>query len=783
MFKLIKYELIKIWFNKTFLVSLIALFLINGVLLWNSTRANNIPSSSYKELGEALSSLSIEEKYTLISEHYTTIESLSKVYTIEKLIATGNYSFDDLSEDDITLYNDYIVQYNNNNYLQYTDNLLNEFRFVTQIKYEIEQILNHEQFLHSINEKADLFSSVGIFSNSSEFTSLNINKTQNDYAHLSNLQLDYYPQKGLYRSINFRQSDAIGLLAVIFLTFVLVRQEKDDGMFFLIRSTASGRSKTAIIKIFAMSISSLMIVVILYLSNILLCNTIYDIGPLNRAIQSNAFLVKSVFSLNVGEYLILFLCIKWMALTVIGAWVLLAAQMTRKAVNGYVLALSFPLISEFVRISISGIDRKLLLRYTSIASFMQTNEILGSYRNLNIFETPINFIHIEIVAAIIYFLSFSVSFVYIYSSSSQKTTSTSSFITFNRKKYHSSLLAHESYKSLVANGGIAIILLAILLQCYLGFSSEAFITPEEVYYKNYMDVLEGNLTKDKINYLNEEFENLRPLFELDYLYTNGLISEDQYSASMMKYMNLRGRYQVFSGIYNSIRYSDKPYDIGFIYHQRYPKFFGADTNDNHIEYLLICICLAILISPVLAYEHDSGMFIINATTPKGKKQLLYAKYYYTFIISVLIACVSYISKFIYMLRYDGFSAVWLPIMTLPEFSNTNIRLPIFVFVFLMLLIRILVCISLSIAIISLSSIINKSIVSTVASLVLLCLSSFLVYLRIEQAKWISLYPLVNAPTLLTENSTPMLIWVYLMFSSIYSVLLFLLNTFIPEYEE
>ena len=71
-----------------------------------------------------------------------------------------------------------------------------------------------------------------------------------------------------------------------------------------------------------------------------------------------------------------------------GLWVMLAALMARRAAVGWVGALVLPLAMYGIRAAIPATSRLNVVKYANLASLLQTNELLGNYRNLYWFGSP-----------------------------------------------------------------------------------------------------------------------------------------------------------------------------------------------------------------------------------------------------------------------------------------------------------------------------------------------------------------------------------------------------------
>ncbi|MEG2769821.1 MAG: hypothetical protein RR902_03305, partial [Oscillospiraceae bacterium] len=363
-------ELRKLWGKKAFLIYLCALMLVNLFLIWSNTRPDTYspPSSAYKLMTNDLKKLSDNEKEKYINESFKQAKALIE---IEQILKMSQYDMKNAKELKETTYADTFAKYGEvyegKAYLRYTDTLVQEYHFLDEIKREFNTCNGYNDFLLGINKKASQLSSISIFSSKGSFDQNNITATQKAYNGMSDINVTYSPQKGLVTALEFELSDVVLIFCMLLLSFTIVREEKDNKMLVLIKSTQNGKGKTAVYKLLTLGISLFVVVFLLYGVNLLFCNSSFGLGDLSRTIQSVPFLMQSTLKINVWQYLCLFLLVKWAAAFVFGVWILFAVYITKNTFTGCILALTLPIASVFIRLIIPATHKLNVLKYSNLA--------------------------------------------------------------------------------------------------------------------------------------------------------------------------------------------------------------------------------------------------------------------------------------------------------------------------------------------------------------------------------------------------------------------------------
>ena len=97
-----------------------------------------------------------------------------------------------------------------------------------------------------------------------------------------------------------------------------------------------------------------------------------------------------------------------------GLWVMLAALCAQNAASGWAAALAVPLAMYGVREAIPATARLNVIKYANLVSLLQTNELLGNYRNLYWFGSPVGLPLVEWLAAVLYAGAFGTAFCLIF---------------------------------------------------------------------------------------------------------------------------------------------------------------------------------------------------------------------------------------------------------------------------------------------------------------------------------------------------------------------------------
>ena len=603
-------ELRKVWGNRLFPLLLAVLAAANLLLLWMGTRptAGQPSAAAYRAVGAQLDGLTMEEKGAYLHGKYTEIESLVKIGGFYRNMAYAGSSYLQAYRDEnAAMFDAYEQEYKDKSYTLFTDDLNTEYRLFNQLQNEYDTVAAYTDFLDGVQTKATQLAGISIFQNDKTGYDLkNIEATAKVYAGLTATEIDYYPQKGLYTAISYAFTDLILLASMLLLALILVRQERDSGLLSLVRSLPGGRLKTALAKLAAFAASLLVVLTVLYGVNLAYCSASFSLGPMNRTIQSVPALMRCTMQITVGQYLFRFLLAKWAGAFVMGLWVMLAALIAKRAAAGWIGALALPLAMYGIRAAIPATSHWNVVKYANMVSLLQTNELLGNYRNLFWFGNPVSLPLVEWLTAVVLGGALFAAFCTVFAKAQLLPAAKHSFaLTFSRKTRATSVTHEEGRKLLLMNGAAVFLAAFLAFGLYQGVTAESYIDADEIYYAYYMKHISGPWSEESRDWLKDQRNEFIPMLETQKRVNSGDLSSD----ALLAYSSLQQKYSVYQRVVESnINYylKENP-GAWLVYETGYKKLFGFTGTGDVQDTLLAGLLCALCFSGLFAMERKGGM--------------------------------------------------------------------------------------------------------------------------------------------------------------------------------
>ena len=786
-------ELRKVWGSRVFPLLLAVLASANLLLLWMGTRptANQPPAAAYRAVGEELQGKTMEEKGTFLHGKLTEYESILRIDNYYRELAWGATDYmQSWREENAALFDEYEQEYNDKSYELYTDDLNIEYLLFTGLCNEYDTVAGYGDFLDSVQQKAGQLAGISIFQQDSTGYDLkNIEKTAQVYAGLGETTIDYYPQKGLYTAISYTFTDLILLAAMLLLALLLVRQERDSGLLSLVRSMPGGRFKTAAAKLAAFAVSLLAVLTVLYGVNLAYCGAAFGLGPLTRTIQSVPALMRCTMQITVGEYLVRFLLAKWAGAFVMGLWVMLAALLARRAAAGWVGALALPLAMYGIRAAIPATSRLNVIKYANLASLLQTNELLGNYRNLYWFGSPIALPLVEWSAAVVFGTGFAVAFCAVFANAQLLPAPKRGFVLGRSHKTKATTVFREEGRKLLVLGGAAVFLAAFaIFGIWQGVTAESYIGADEIYYAYYMKGAAGPYTEQSRDWLLQQGEEFAPMLEAQRKVAAG----EADSGVLMAYSALQQKYSVYQKVINgSVNgYLAQHPGAWLVYESGYRKLFGFDGTADVQDALLAGLLCALCFSGLFAMEHKGGMKEILCTTPLGRRHTVRAKLAQSAVTAVGIAAAGALPHLWQIQRDYGLGQLRAPAMSISEFETLPKAVTLSDVLLFWFICRVIACFVMGIVTLWLGERLGSVLPTLFISAVAWCLPALLSLSGMKNGiEWLGTYPLFHSAALLGvqgygANGEPYsLAWVVVLLLALSAALIWALaQTLTARYE-
>ena len=748
-------ELRKVWGGRVFPALLAILATSNLLLLWMGTRptAKQPPASAYRAVGAELSDKTMEEKGAYLHDKYTEIESLVKIGQYYRELAYGGYGLTQYRQDNAAMFDAYEQEYTDKTYTLFTDNLNTEYRLFNQLQSEYDTVAAYSDFLDGVQTKASQLSGISIFQNDRTGYDLkNIELTAQVYAGLTETPIDYYPQKGLYTAISYAFTDLILLASMLLLALILVRQERDSGLLSLIRSLPGGRLKTAIAKLAAFAASLLVVLMVLYGVNLAYCSASFSLGPMSRTIQSVPALMRCTMQITVGQYLFRFLLAKWAGAFVMGLWVMLAALIAKRAAAGWIGALALPLAMYGIRAAIPATSHLNVIKYANMVSLLQTNELLGNYRNLFWFGSPVSLPLVEWLTAAVLGGSLFAGFCAVFAKAQLLPTAKRSLtLPFSHTTRATSVPREEGRKLLLMNGAAVFLAAFLAFGIYQGITSESYLDADEIYYAYYMKHISGPWRTESYNWLTEQGKEFAPMLEVQRRVIGGELSSD----ALLAYNSLQQKYTVYQQIvqFNIQYYLKQNPGAWLVYETGYRKLFGftgtADVQDTLLAGLLCALCF----SGLFAMERKGGMDEILAATPLGRKYTAKAKLRQSTLVAAGITLGTGLPHLWQILRDYGLPALLAPAMSISELQAVPKFITLSDLLLFWLLCRFAACLCMSRITLWLGQKLGNLLPALFISAVAYCLPALLSLSGMKNGiEWLGFYPLFHAAALWQTQS-------------------------------
>ena len=757
--RLLLAELRKVWGQRIFSLCLAVLAAANLFLLYTGTRPgeNSPQPAAWRAVAQDLAGMDTAAQQNFVNEKLDLVYGVLQIDQILSYQASGAFLGMDVRQEYANLFNQYEQVYKDKTYDLYTGDLRMDYRLLSQVQAELDTVAGYSQFLEDVQAKAKQLSGISIFNNGkSGYDRANIDRTAAVYAGMGNVDIQYAPQKGLFTALDYQFTDLILLAAMLLLASLLLRQERDSGMLNLVRSMPGGRRHTALAKLGALAVSLLAVLLLLYGVNLVYCGLTFGLGPLDRSIQSVPALMRCTMQITVGQYLVRFLLAKWAGAFVMGLWVMLATLWARRAFVGWCGALALPAAQWLIREVIPATSRLNVIKYANLVSILRTNELLGNYRNLYWFDTPVSLPLVEWVAVVLYGGLLASGFWLLFCRG--QLLAAPAFAGMRRKAAKTkpaTVLRQEGRKLFWLCGAAVVLLVFAGHQTWQTVTTESYIDAEEIYYAYYMKQLQGPYTKDtyqKLLTMNEEFE---PIRQLDRALQSGKITSEDYQVQMGAYYGLQQKMSVFQRIQSgNLSYIKENPKAQLVYESGWKKLFGFsgenDLRDTMAVGLVSCICFAGL----FAFEQKGGMKRVVMATPLGRQFTVCRKLAVGTVGATLICLLTCLPRFLVVLRDYGLSMPFAPAMSLQEYHALPAEITLSDLLVWGVLARLLACMTMMLILMTLSEFIGNTLGAMFVGSIMFCLPPMLALSGLSGLRWIGMYPLFH----ITELAQRLDLW-------------------------
>ena len=729
-------ECIKALFRRSTIGIFLALTVLNGVLLWvneNSKKDQLYTAAQYKAVYDSIKGMDANDAFEKLSKMQNDLNIM------ERLSFGEDVSYYDKDNDTEEL----IEKYNSKDYLEFTDNIFTERQLISDVLKEVQACAEYDSYLDGIDEQARKMTGISLFADPDSFSYKNIAKTPGDFAHLKFSILTPAPSKGIDMATGFQVTDIAAFLMIMTVVVTIVTREKELDQIILSRTTYSGRMPLGIAKLMNCFTAAFIALILLYSVNFAAGYFTYGYGDLSRQIQSVYSFNGCDLKVSVIQYFGLFLLSKFGVYCLFAALIYLITAVSNSSVKVYAI-LTIILAAEAVMYyTIPSASYLCPLKYINLVAFANTHDILAQYLNLNILGEPFGYKAVFVISVMLLLLSFSILAVIFYARQSVIRNRTKRLSISIFKGRNTSLFLQECYKIFICGNALLIL---IAFGAFVWFSytpiNEKFASADEIYYKQYMLKLEGELTAEKEQFLADE----QAKFDQAEADMQRELSNGSWYAAM-KYQNILAPKNAFEQVKLHAEYL-KENDGKFVYDTGY-KLLTGDESAGNKDATLALTTLAMLICTltyVYSIEYKTGTAVLLRTSPRGRGAVFVRKFVIGLIIITVIYVLTYAPHFYNTLHAYGTRQLPASASSMEHLSGVNIT--IFAYLILISSLRYIGLVASMLLIFFISAKAKSFISSLLIETAVLILPIVLYLLGIGAFKWFGLTPIVIGNTIL-----------------------------------
>ncbi len=459
-------------------------------------------------------------------------------------------------------------------------------------------------------------------------------KYQNDIAAIyrvnSILPLEFEYTRGWEQYHSYNSGNILLVLLVLVLAPAISLTEHTTGMYPILHTAKHGRGKTLLHKLLVLATAVTCLVLLFTGINLIAFGQSYGFSSLGNLIQAFEGYRMCPEIITVGEYLLISVGIRILALFALGTVLVLLSQLIRSYALSFVASLGF-VATQYVLYFFMSIDQTGSYDMLNVFTVMDTHKTFTRYYSLNFFGESVPFLKASVFFYLAVVLLCTAGLFTLY-----RRTPGASVKRFKLRVPSvaipvpcRNLFGAEVGKTLIASRYILLVIVVLIAKGVT--ASEAFVNDNafsDQIYREYMTELEGELTVEKLAYIEAEGSRMRQAIAgFDSVisdYRQGKISLEEYNAYRAEKDYADARMDTFPVIEARRDYILSMKEVGK------DAYFVYDTGWNTLfsqgfDYLLYGLVL-LLFAGVFANEIRGGIHNILKATGKGRWRLFLAKY-------------------------------------------------------------------------------------------------------------------------------------------------------------
>ena len=750
MMKLIRFELAKIWRKKQLLALLLVILSVNILLHWYGNRgmAEQPDLSAYKKAAEKMAAMSEKEKYDYLQKKAEDLESIRVTEQIVTWLGRKENSLEELSKEYQETYKQWSAVYKDGKFLNYTDSLYQEITLISELYKEAEQVTHYGEYLQEMQENQESLGGISIFSKGGEetFSKRNIDKSREDYRRRTASNVKWFPEKGITSSMDSPITGILFIISIFLFAVWGIMEEKEKKLFFVTRITDKGVLHDILARIAALGISCIFLVILLYGSTCLFYGITTGFWDLSLDIQSVGAYMQSCYTMTIGEFMVLSLFTKAVAMFCFGLLLQFVTVLSRRRMMPFIAGTAFLVVNTLLYGLLPAVGVLSPFKYINLIGVFHTENLYGDYLNFNIAGVPVSRTKLSVILILFFVITGCILVIVAFCKGRNF-----SFIEKQKKKTffykpHVNLFRHECYKLLVSNHGLIVILGCLILAGGYYSNRNYYLSVKEEYYKGLMESLEGGLTEKKEELLLSEKKRYDDAFEklsqIDELESEGKIGKLQADEQRDVWNTILSFYDAFQRAWKQYERIQERGGV-FVYDTGYLYLFGVWGGGFLTELLILVMGILFLFGNSVSMEYHNKANLLICSSLQGMRKVIQKKAWLCVAVSVCLpVCIRIFCWFqigkTFPIHYWGSS-----IQGISQYQNLPADIPIWMFAAAAIGTQILVCSLLALSVMFLSFWRKNLMQTLMIGAVIFAVPLALYAQGIDFVKYFTIYPLYS----------------------------------------
>ena len=663
-------ELKRIFGNRRLTLCLLLVFLINGILFAGAQRSQDFgldlsgPSTGTISVGYGGSFESGQEKMDGAESYQTYQKWLGKYKDMplseaaekleqEKLRLDTIFEASELIKNDGGMFGQEALKKYREEEPELIRQLENDeidleqarldYAAADNLLQQLDYLNGYGDYLASIQANKESMLSFSIFNDPNSFSSRNIIKTAEEFGGLEGVSLELGADGAVDSFLGFAMTDYL-LLSVLALICISFLEERKKGLWSVVHASPRGRLRLAFRRMGILFGMSAVSVLLLYGTNLALGFSLYGgLDDLGRAAQSVEILGKLPVLCTVGQFLIQYILLRIAAAFFVALllWLLLTAI---NNVKYTIIVAAGVLAAEYSLYTFLPVQSFLnVFKYFNIFTYISLSDLYKNYLNIDLFGFPLGIRSISQIALLP--LGLLAAAVCIAVHCHKKPAAGKDLL--GRIAYrlnsltdkglrHLRLLGMELHKTLFIQKGFVVIILFVYLAAGLPFTATVPVnSASEAAARQYTAKLEGEISDSTFQRMDEiqagldeaiaAFDTAKEQYERGEIeYPQFDIYAREGEAAKTKLDGLRSVRERAGALRE--QGEQKGFAPWLVEDTPYQSVYGKPAQENQQRAAMVALLtLVLLLAGCMAYENQSGMNFLLASTEKGRGKLLRRK--------------------------------------------------------------------------------------------------------------------------------------------------------------